>query len=90
MRTRSYDAHLTQKDIDKLRDLVETGISEKPTDTGNAGIVLGSPTGISKVVDVHGPELIAPKGLAKKAHSLLTEEDRSFRIELDQQKDDRE
>ena len=34
MRPRSYNTHLPQQDIDKLGDLIETGIAEEPPDTG--------------------------------------------------------
>jgi hypothetical protein len=48
----------------------------------------GSPLGVGVIVNIHGPELIAPKGLTQKSHSFLLEEHRAFGIQPDEHDED--
>lgn len=63
MRPGPHDAHLPKQDIYELGKFIETGVTHEPAHTGNAGIILGRPPCICIIVDIHGPEFIAPEGL---------------------------
>jgi len=89
MRPGTNNAHVSEEHIEKLRKLVETGISQEFTYPGNPWIILASLLVVRLVVDIHGTELITPKDLAQKTYSFLLEQNRTFRANLDRQGDDR-
>jgi hypothetical protein len=81
---------MSEKDVDELGKLIQTGISEETADPCDPRIIRGSPLGIGTVVHIHGPELIAPEGLAQESNPLLSEEDRPSGIQPDEYKEEGE
>src|ERR1700683_3689543 len=57
VRSRSYDAHLTNKNIQELRQFVQIGMTEKTAHPGDSGISFGRRLRIGFRIDAHRPEL---------------------------------
>src|ERR1051326_898853 len=84
MRAGSYNAHMSQQDIDELGHFIQAGIAKESSYAGHPWIVRGGSDGIGIVIDIHGPELVAPEGLAQETNPFLFEEYGAFRIQLNQ------
>lgn len=84
MGARTDDAHVSQENVKELRDLIQTGVAKEPADAGDPGITGGSAPAIGVIIDIHGPEFIAPEVPAEKSHTFLFEENRAFGIEPDE------
>jgi hypothetical protein len=81
---------VTGKNIQELGQLVQIGMTKKAAHPGDAGISFGGLSGIGFRIDLHRTELDTGKGAAKETNPFLHEEDRSFRIQFDQKKEDGE
>jgi hypothetical protein len=93
-RPRTDEAHLAAKDVDELRQLVETGPADEPGEPGNrrAGRHLNAaasvrPTATGRVAHLHRPELQDREGHAVATRSDLAEDDWSAHAEPDAEGD---
>lgn len=90
VRPGAYHRHLAEEHVEELGHFVQVCFPENPTDAGNAVVVTGSLFEVVPVVDVHAPEFEAPEVLIVAARTLLPEEDRPSRINLNQEGNDGE
>jgi hypothetical protein len=84
VRAGAYDTHMPGQHVEELRYLVEVRVTEEMAHAGNPGIVIGGLFGICFVIHIHGSELQTGKGTAEEADTALNEENRTPRIELDE------
>ena len=94
-RSRSHQAHIALQNVDELRELVQACLSQELSDLRDAGIILHLEhqaihfilchqlllTLLS--INIHGTELVHFENTAVSPHSLLGEEYRTGRIQLD-------
>ena len=85
MRTRSDQREVSAQHIEELRQLVDRGLANEPSDLGHARIALGHDDagGGVALVGVHRAELEDLDDLVVEAVALLHEKDRPLGIKLD-------
>ena len=89
-----YKGHIALKDIDKLRKLVQAGLAQEPSDSGNPGIVLHLEHQAVHFIllhqllfallriRIHGAELVHLKNTPVTPHPFLGEKDRPRGLQL--------
>ena len=82
LRPRADQAHVTAEDVDQLRQLVKTCLTDERTEFRATAVTLFAPCRIGLVVHAHGTELQHRKPLPVVTYSLLSKEDRSGAREL--------
>src|SRR5258708_5865134 len=89
LRTRSYQAHVSTKHVEKLRQLVQAAAPHDPAKPGHAGIPWRGDdrSGLCLSLRDHRSELEDHERLAVAAYALLSEEDGSRHRQLDQDHD---
>jgi hypothetical protein len=90
MRPGPDNAHMPQQYIDELGQLVQTAPSQEPAYSRDPDVCDGRGFYIRLIIYIHCPEFVTYKNPSHKAHSFLFEETRAFRIQFDQQHDQRE
>ena len=90
LRSRADEGHLAGEDIEELRELVDGGFSDEAADAGDARVAWDGPALLFVRFGLlhHGAELIHHERLVMKADTLLLEDDRTRRGELDEDRDD--
>ena len=91
VRPRADEAHLALQHVDELRQFIERGATQEPSDRRDARIGLRCLADLAAVLeDGHRPELVDENLLALESVTALLEEHRSRRGELDRHRDERE
>lgn len=90
LRARPDEGHLAGEDVEELRELVDGGFPDEAADTGDARVAWDGPALLFVGFGLlhHGAELIHHERLVMKADTLLLEDDRARRGELDEDRDD--
>ena len=90
LRTRADEGHLAGEDVEELRELVDGGFPDEAADAGDARVARDGPALLFVGFGLlhHGAELIHHERLVMKADTLLLEDDRARRGELDEGRDD--
>src|SRR2546423_5387862 len=84
-RPRSHEVHLTAKNIPALRYLVDTKLTNNPAHSSGAIVVRAGPDRASLFsINAHRAKFHHHKAATVLSHSFLFVENRSTRIELDQ------
>ena len=86
------DAHVARQDVENLRQLVDAGPADEASYPGDAIIVpfgRAMPCTIG-TVDPHAAKLLDTEHLIAPSDPGLREQDRAWRVALDQQRDDDE
>jgi hypothetical protein len=83
VRSRSYDAHTSVEDIEKLRELVDVCLSHEVAKRKFAWVIDSCLIHIRVLIDMHGAEFVAFEYLAIHASPVLFEEDRSWTLQFD-------
>ena len=84
LRTRTDERHISQQNVDELRQLIKAGLAQESASGGDARIERGlRRRAVARRRDVHAAELEDAKGSTLLRDTLLTEEDGSWRGELD-------
>ena len=81
--TRTDDGHVAAEDVDELGQLVDAGLADELAYPRLAGIMERGLQAVGIGIDPHGTELVAPELTAVEPRTLLPEEDRTGRRELD-------
>lgn len=86
------DAHVAGKDVEDLRKFVDRKFAHHAADARDAlvGVLKKMGRDIARSIDAHGPELQDVEVGLMDADSLLAEEDRAARVELDRDDDSQE
>src|SRR5690606_30025489 len=71
------DGHIAQEHVYELRQFVQVGLSQKPSNADNAWIILGDLM-LRIIIDRHGPELITFEKLVLLSRPQLLEYDRTL------------
>lgn len=99
---RSYDRHIADEDVEELRELIYTALTQETSDAGNTWVVshfegwaihfvLGHKLFLQLLgVDHHCAELIYIEDLTLEARAFLLKENWAFGIEFDKQSYDNE
>ena len=90
LRARPDEGHLAGEDVEELRKLVDGGFPDEAADAGDARVAWDGPALLFVCFGLlhHGAELIHHKRLVMKTDTLLLEDDRARRGELDEGRDD--
>lgn len=75
VRTGTDDTHVATEDIDELGKLVDAGLAEETTETGDAGIMGGGLERVGLIVHTHTAELETGESLSVISCAGLTEKD---------------
>ena len=82
VRAWAYDAHIAQKDIDKLWEFVDIGFAHDVAPLGLTRVILCCLYLIGISIYTHGTELETGKLIAIDTITLLSEEDRSWHCDF--------
>ena len=85
VRARTHHAHLACENIKKLRQLIDIESAQPPADPGDPFIVGFCRPLIGLIVGHHRAKFQAMEEPAMAANSFLTEKNRTFRVEPDQE-----
>src|SRR5215468_1563919 len=85
LRSQSDEAHVTEENVDQLRELVETGSTEDRSHSRHAGIGLLRPDRSRPLLGIptHGAELVEDEDTAILARPRMAIEHWAWRFELD-------
>jgi len=90
-RSRPDQAHVADKHVPKLGQLVQRVFAEESAQAGQAGVLAGlGAVAIRVHIGTHGAELVEGEGAAIPAGPLLTEEARAGACQADGQGDDQQ
>ena len=89
-RARADEGHLAGEDVEELRELVDGGFPDEAADAGDTWVAWDGPALLFVGFGLlhHGAELVHHERLVVKADTLLLEDDRARRGELDEDRDD--
>ena len=84
--TRPHEAHLSNKDIDKLGETIHLAVAQ-PTTYPSHPRIIGRGDGNALRLHMHGAKLADSKRFAVFSNTPLHKENRTFRIEFDENSD---
>ena len=86
LRTRTDQAHIPSQNIEKLWQLIDTRLADKPSDRCDTRIVFDRPAllFLGLRLYLHRPELVHAERNIVQSHPLLRKDQRSRRRQFDQ------
>ena len=87
--TRADETHLPDEDVDQFGEAVHLAVAQPMSHARDARVV-GRRDGVALSLMVHGPKLADAERLAIPADAPLHEKDRPFRVDLDEDGNDKQ